>query len=51
MDGAVGCEEGVEVLVREGVRMAAFVFEDQQVGDVDDADAQARGEFAQHRGC
>ena len=50
MDGAVAGEEGVEVLMRERVRMAAFVLEDQQVRHVDDAHAQARREFAEHGG-
>ena len=50
MYGAVAREEGVEVLVRERVRVSAFVFEDQEVRDVDDADAQARRKFAEHGG-
>ena len=51
VNGTVGREEGVEVLVRESVRVSAFVFEDQEVGDVDDADAQARCESAEHGCC
>ena len=50
VDGPVGREEGVEVVVRERVRVAAFVFEDQKVRHVDDADAQARGQAAEHGG-
>lgn len=46
MNGAVGCEEGLEVLVRESVRVSAFALEYQEVGDIDDANAQARSEFA-----
>ena len=50
VDGAVGREEGVEVFVRESVGVSAFVLEDQEVRDVDDADAEAGGQSAQH-GC
>lgn len=39
VDGAVGREQGVEIVVGERVRVISFETEDHQIGDVDDAHA------------
>jgi len=39
VDGAVGREQGVEIVVGERVRVLSFETEDHQIRDVDDAHA------------
>lgn len=48
MDGFVGCEEGVEVIVAQSVWMASFEAEYHQICHVDDSDSQARRLFPEH---
>ena len=48
VDGTVRREEGVKILVRESVRVSAFMLEYQEVRDVDYTHTQARCEPAQH---
>lgn len=50
MDGFVGCEERVEVIVAQSVRMASFEAEHHQIGHIDDSDSKVRRLFPEHSG-
>ncbi len=50
VDGLVGREERIELGVRQRVRVQCLSLEDHEICDVDDADAEAGAETAQH-GC
>ena len=45
MDGLVGGGERVEILMGKNVRMTAFMVQNEDIRDVDDADAKMSGDL------